>query len=470
MTLPAELMLHMDNPAGIAAAFFRTNDEEGLWKLTQEALFHYARDPGWLEVEAMGSRWYACRVVTFPFLIYLSRRIPGRLAAAFSERARTFIHSDTGRADPEIWILLSQKFLGPLPRPGVNLWQAGRLKAGLEKSVMVTAQDAPDEAVANNPIMTGSPVRLAGEVQTKIISKLEAPAQESLPDEGEKNEINPPSKGRKKRSDSPDEDKVLQLLLQGRRVKEICTEMKCSEAYVYKLIKIRRGMSAMEYRWLQWQMVSDMYHGEPKKTLNQIEEACGLSRAAVYNAVKKIAFRDGLVLFEEKHDRKLSKKDVEVIKKKLAEGTLRKDILSEFSITTDTLIKYVGHSDDYRVIPPEVYESVVRLRMQGKTLQATADILGVSIGVVKKAWKEKKNAPETKKMRVKYDNRNPLSKRDRDQAVNAVLKGGHTRVQIYKQYGINALTLRRYIRAAQKEEEEKLRRKEAREAKKKKED
>lgn len=470
MTLPAELMLHMASPAGIAAAFFRTNDEEALWKLTQEALFHYARDPGWFEVEAMGRRWYACRVVTIPFLIYMSRRIPGRLARAFSERARAHIRSDDDRADPEIWILLSQEFLAPLPRPGVNLWQAGRVKAGIEKSAVLTAQDAPEEAVENNIVQAGSPVQLTGGTPTAIINKREEAQTVSLPEGTEISQEIPARKGRKKRSDSPDAEKVLQLLLQGRRVKEICAEMKCSEAYVYKLIKIRRGMSAMEYRWLQWQMVSDMYHGEPKKTLNEIEEACGISRAAVYNAVKKIAFRDGIVLFEEKRDRKLSKKDVEVIKRKLAEGTMRKDILHEFSITTDTLIKYVGHSEDYRVIPPEVYESVVRLRMQGKTLQATADILGVSIGVVKKAWKEKKNAPETKKKRVKYDNRNPLSKRDRDQAVNAVLKGGHTRVQVYTQYGINALTLRRYIRAAQKEEEEKLRRKEEREDKKKKAD
>lgn len=69
MMSPAELMLHMASPAEIAAAFFRTNDEEALWKLTQEALFHYVRDPGWFEVEVEGHRWYACRVVTIPFLI-----------------------------------------------------------------------------------------------------------------------------------------------------------------------------------------------------------------------------------------------------------------------------------------------------------------------------------------------------------------------------------------------------------------
>ncbi|MBN1091062.1 hypothetical protein [Pantoea sp. 1B4] len=72
-----------------------------------------------------------------------------------------------------------------------------------------------------------------------------------------------------------------------------------------------------------------------------------------------------------------------------------------------------------------------------------------------------KNSPQIKENRVKYDNRNVLSKRDRDQAVNAVLRDGHTRKQIYTQYGINALTLRRYIRDALKKETQLLRTTEA---------
>ncbi|MFZ4215516.1 hypothetical protein ACOZB2_29535, partial [Pantoea endophytica] len=121
------------------------------------------------------------------------------------------------------------------------------------------------------------------------------------------------------------------------------------------------------------------------------------------------------------------------------------------------LIKYVGRNEDDWVIAEELKEYAVRLRVQGKTLQETADILGVTVATVKRAWSKKKYSPEIKEKRVKYDNRNVLSKRDRDQAVNAVIHDGHTRKQIYTQYGINALTLRRYIRDALKREAEVLR-------------
>ncbi|WP_370661465.1 helix-turn-helix domain-containing protein [Candidatus Pantoea bituminis] len=110
-------------------------------------------------------------------------------------------------------------------------------------------------------------------------------------------------------------------------------------------------------------------------------------------------------------------------------------------------------------MPDDLKAYAVRLRVQGKTLQQTADILGVTVATVKRAWSKKKDSPEINEKRVKYDNRNVLSKRDRDQAVNAVLRDGHTRKQVYKQYGINALTLRRYIRDAQKRETEELRKK-----------
>ena len=81
--------------------------------------------------------------------------------------------------------------------------------------------------------------------------------------------------------------------------------------------------------------------------------------------------------------------------------------------------------------------------------------------MVKDAWREKKDSPEINEKRVKYDKLNVLSKRDRDQAVNAVLRDGHTRKQVYTQYGINSLTLRRYIREAQKRELRALREKDA---------
>jgi len=64
--------------------------------LTQKPLLYYTRHPGWFEVETLGCRWHACRVVTLPFLIYMSSRVPGRVAAAFSERARMHIRREPG--------------------------------------------------------------------------------------------------------------------------------------------------------------------------------------------------------------------------------------------------------------------------------------------------------------------------------------------------------------------------------------
>ena len=246
----------------------------------------------------------------------------------------------------------------------------------------------------------------------------------------------------------------------GWRVRDICEEQNCSEAYVYNLIKKRKGKSAMDYRWKQWELISAMYHAEPKMTLEEIEKACGVTRAGIYHAIRKIAERDGKEITPREREKKLTPEDVETIKQKLSQGMLRKDILVEYRISAETLIRYIGTRDEHRVIPGDLKEVAVRLRIQGKTLQQTADILGVNLDWVKKAWREKKDSPVIKEKRVKYDNRNVLSKRDRDQAVNAVLRDGHTRKQIYTQYGINALTLRRYIRDAQKRETEALKKEE----------
>lgn len=245
----------------------------------------------------------------------------------------------------------------------------------------------------------------------------------------------------------------------GWRVRDICEDQKCSEGYVYKLIKTRKGTSAMDLRWKQWTLISAMYHAEPKITLEEIEKTFGVTRAAVYHAVRKIAKRDGKVITPREKERKLTPADREAIKNRLNNGALRKDILAEYGITAETLIKHIGTREDYRPISDELKENVIRLRVQGKKLQQTADILGVTVSTVKDAWREKKDSPVITEKRVKYDNRNVLSKRDRDQAVNAVLIDGHTRKQIYTQYGINALTLRRYIREAQKKEVEALKEK-----------
>lgn len=151
---------------------------------------------------------------------------------------------------------------------------------------------------------------------------------------------------------------------------------------------------------------------------------------------------------------------MKAIRIKISHGTLRKKICDEYVISIDTLIKNIDIIDDYYVIPKERMEDMVRLRIQGNTLQQTADVLSLTVTWVKKAWREKKDAPENTKKRVKYDNRTPLSKRDHDQDVNSVLKEGHTRTQINKQYEIKVLTHPRYIRAAQEIEIEKLEKKE----------
>lgn len=441
----AELLVHTGSPAGIVAAFSRKTDEPALWNLVSEALLHYVRRAGWLDAEAAGARWYACRVVTLPFLVYLQKRVPGALARGFYARAIEHVSSWSDEPDPDTWILVRQDLLCPLPRPCENATLARRLKFSLNRAEYISA---PAEEIVS------------------VLPEEEKPAAA----DGGENKSPAVKKEKKKRKGSPDEDKVMARLNEGWSVPDISREQKCSEAYIYKLLKKKKGMTAMEYRWQRWRFISDMYHRTPKMTVEEIIKATGVSRAQVYHAVRKVAERDNITLPESRHDRKLSDADVETIRGKLAAGKMRKDICAEYSITADTLIKYIGTEEDYAPLTDEIRDYAVRLRIQGKTLQQTADLLGISVPSVKRAWREKKNTAETKRKRVKYDNRNVLSKRDRDQAVNAVLKGGHTRIQIYTQYGINALTLRRYIRAAQEAETEKLRRKQERKEKKKKKD
>lgn len=430
----ADLIVLVADPAGFAAEVFRTNHEAALTELLKEALLHYMRDPGWFEVTLREKRFYACQLVTIPLLAFIKNRVPARQLRATAERSLTQIRDYSDAADPAAWIMINADFLSPFPRPGVNLWQARKLKNHLDKIVFID----PGEAIASENKPAPSGVKSASVPKKKSASK----KPETI-------------------KDGPDADKIMERVMLGWRVKDICEEQGCSESYVYKLIKQRKGHSAMDYRWKQWELISGMYHAEPKMTLEEIEKACGVSRAAIYQAVKKIAERDGTKVTAREREKKLTTDDVEAIKKKLSEGVLRKHILAEYDITTETLIKYVGTSEDYRPVPEELKEYAVRLRVQGKTLQQTSDILGVTVSTVKDAWREKKDLPDIQEKRVKYDNRNVLSKRDRDQAVNAVLRDGITRKQVYTQYGINALTLRRYIREAQKRELEALREKEA---------
>lgn len=425
----ADLVVLVADPAGFAAEFFRINHEVPLTVLLNEALFHYRRDPGWFEVIVRDNRYYACQLVTIPLLVFIKKRVPARQLQAAAERtlAQLSMYSDT--ADPDAWIMINANFFSPLPRPCVNLWQARKLKNSLEKAIFTDAGE------------------YAGPEKK--------PALPAVKNTAEAADENVPTTQRK-RKNGPDAEKVMARVMLGWRVRDICEEQNCSEAYVYNLIKKRKGKSAMDYRWKQWELISAMYHAEPKMTLEEIEKACGVTRAGIYHAIRKIAERDGKEITPREREKKLTPEDVETIKQKLSQGMLRKDILSEYHISAETLIRYIGTRDEHRVISGDLKEVAVRLRIQGKTLQQTADILGVNLDWVKKAWREKKDSPVIKEKRVKYDNRNVLSKRDRDQAVNAVLRDGHTRKQIYTQYGINALTLRRYIRDAQKRETEAL--------------
>lgn len=432
MAETADLIVHVADPAGLSAKIFRTNDETGLSNLLEEALFRYRRDPGWFEVTTPEGRFYACQLVTIPLLIFIKKRVPGRTLQSAAERALSQISPYSDTVVPDAWIMINADLLTPLRRPGVNLWHARKLTNSLNKAVFT--EPGADSAPENNR---------ASELINPIPTR----------------EIKSAPSATNKRKDSPDADKIMERVMLGWRVKEICEEQNCSEAYIYKLIKKRKGSSAMDYRWKQWELIAAMYHAEPKLTLEEIEQACGVSRAVIYHAVKKIAERDGKEIIPREKEKKLTTEDVDSIKQKLKEGVLRKHICTEYGITIDTLIKYVGTREEYRVIPDDLKAYAVRLRVQGKTLQQTADILGVTVATVKRAWSKKKDSPEINEKRVKYDNRNVLSKRDRDQAVNAVLRDGHTRKQVYKQYGINALTLRRYIRDAQKRETEELRKK-----------
>jgi transposase-like protein/AraC-like DNA-binding protein len=368
--------------------------------------------------------------VTIPLLAFISKRVPGSQLQAAAEKTLAYIREHYEVCDPDTWIMINADFLTPLPRPGVNLWQARKLKNSLDKAIFIES---------------GTDIKAENKSAPSVFKKCDEQATENIVSTAGK------------RKNSPDEEKVMERVMLGWRVKDICEEQHCSEAYVYKLIKKLKGKSAMDYRWKQWELIAAMYHAEPKMTIDQIEKACGVSRAVIYHAVRKIAERDGKELTPRERERKLSTEDVELIKQKLADGVLRKDICIDYCITLDTLIKYIGIREDHKVISDELKDYAVRLRVQGKTLQQTADIIGVTVGTVKKAWSKVKNSPQIKENRVKYDNRNVLSKRDRDQAVNAVLRDGHTRKQIYTQYGINAITLRRYIRDALKKETQLLR-------------
>lgn len=88
--------------------------------------------------------------------------------------------------------------------------------------------------------------------------------------------------------------------------------------------------------------------------LEKIEKACAVSRAVVYHAVRKIAERDDIEITPHAREKKLTNKHVENIKKKLSSGALRKVTLADYSISSKTLIKNIGTSEDYKPVSPEL--------------------------------------------------------------------------------------------------------------------
>ncbi|MBM0748639.1 AraC family transcriptional regulator, partial [Pantoea eucrina] len=329
----ADLIVHVADPAGFATKIFRTNHEAALTELLNDALLHYMRDPGWFEVTLSETRFYVCQLVTIPLLAFIKNRVSVRQLRAAAERSLAQIRDYSDVPDPAAWIMINAGFLSPLPCPGVNLWQARKLKNSLDKAIFIEPGQTIEAEI--KPALPGA-------------KTAPAPKKESTP------------KKTVAIKSGPDADKIMERVMIGWRVKDICKEQGCSESYVYKLIKQRKGHSAMDYRWKQWELISGMYHAEPKMTLEEIEKACGVSRAAIYQAVRKIAERDGIEINPREQERKLSPDDVETIKMKLSKGVLRKHILAEYDITTETLIKYVGTSEDYRPVPEEIKEHAVR--------------------------------------------------------------------------------------------------------------
>lgn len=390
--------------------------------IVRHALYHYARKPGWIKTELDGHLYYACRVVPLPFLYSYSLSAETALSDAFFNRVIKSVKLAAGSEEPEIWIAVSADWLYPFPPAGVNTRESRKLQ---------------------NKYAQAALLEVITQKQDEITPPAKEPATEEIKDS----------------KPATRKEKILSRFYQGWSVKDIAADQLCSESLVYKTVFSKTGVSAMEFRYRRWQLISDLYCATPRRSMKEISEICNVSHSQIYHAVKKVAERENRELPKEKRDRKLSKQDVADIRQKLSQGTLRKDILRDYDITTTTLIKYVGKDPSQNEIPKSFREKVVRLRMMGKTIEETADKLDVSTQYVKEAWKQVKNDPDVKRRRLKYDNRNPLSKRDRDQAVNAVLIGGHTRKQIYTQYGINALTLRRYIRKALEKETNEIRQK-----------
>ncbi|MGD8165336.1 hypothetical protein ACQE3Z_19100 [Pantoea sp. FN0307] len=208
-----------------------------------------------------GMRFFSSSVALLNtlLLVFIKKRVPARQLQAAAERtlAQMSVYSDS--ADPDAWIMINANFLSPLPRSCVNLWQARKLKNWLEKAIFT--EPGEYERPEKKPAPVG--VKKAAEAVNENASAVQ-----------------------NKRKKGLDAEKIMERVMLGWRVSEICKEQNCSESYVYKLIKKRKGNSAMDYRWKQWELIAGMYHAEPKMTVEEIEKACGVSRAVIYHAVK----------------------------------------------------------------------------------------------------------------------------------------------------------------------------------------
>lgn len=418
MLRQADLFVHTAGKVRITASFFRGKDEECLYSILINALYHYKRSPGWFSAAADGRTWYVCKVVTLPFLYFIKGRAGSRMEDEYFQRSMKHIDLSSGATDPDVYIGVREDFFSPLMAIGNDKSESARLAFSMNNGDVI-----PPFGLSNVQ---------ASDIPPRVIS----------------------ASGRKKKVD---DYALMQKFHEGKSVREIMQELSCSESYVYQTIKRIKGISAMELRYQRWKMISDLYFAKPRKTVKEIEAICNASRWQVYNAVRNMAEKEDVVLSEKRRDHRLSDEDIHSIRQNLEKGVKRKSICREFNITPKTLVKYIGPDENYRLMPEENKEKVVRLRVQGKTLAETADILGVNLHYVKRIWKENRDNHDVIKKRVKYDNRNALTKRDRDQAVNAVLIDGITRKKVCEQYGINALTLRRYIRAERQRQLQKLR-------------
>ena len=202
MAETADLVVHIADPAGLTAKIFRTNDEADLSNLLDEALLRFMRDPGWFEVNTPDGHFYACQLVTHPFMAVLSKHARSSHLKQLAERVGKTIYpyySDV--AVPDAWIMVNRDLVTPLRRPTVNLWLARRLNNSLKKSVIIEpGADTPTDADAVTAI-----TELPAPVSVNVSS---APPQ-------------------KKRKGGPDADKVTERVTLGWRVRVISEEQTC---------------------------------------------------------------------------------------------------------------------------------------------------------------------------------------------------------------------------------------------------